>query len=378
MTATTHLAILGRQPELGLLELESLLGADNITLFGKKASLFSGDVSINRLGGVIKIGDVLYSGPTIDVLEAPIDWLGLGRGERKTTFGLSFYGPSVNPRLVLATGLELKKRLRQAGPVRLVSPTTGTDLTAAQLHHNNVLGEGFELMVMVSGSQMVVARTTAVQDIDAYAARDHARPARSAKVGMLPPKLAQVLLNTTSAPVIIDPFCGTGVVLQEALLTDRSAYGSDLAPEMEAATRTNLEWLATQTSTPLPAWQVNTADARKATLPTSEAAVVSEGYLGTNLTAMPGSTQLAELEAEITALYRASLLNWARQLPSGAEIALCLPNWRVQGGWKTPSVVDDLYKIGYTTKVFKHVPGPVRYARPDQIVGRQFLLLTRL
>jgi hypothetical protein len=34
-----------------------------------------------------------------------------------------------------------------------------------------------------------------VQDIDAYAERDFERPMRDAFVGMLPPKLAQIMLN---------------------------------------------------------------------------------------------------------------------------------------------------------------------------------------
>jgi tRNA G10 N-methylase Trm11 len=378
MTTFTHLAILGRQPELGLIELESLLGSSNITQFGKKASLFHGELEIDQLGGVIKLGQILYQGAAKDLLSVDIDWIALGRGEQKTTFGLSYYGQNKALGAIIATGLELKKRLRTVGPARLVSPTTGSELTAAQYIHNKIHVDGFELLIVVNGNDMVIARTTGVQDIDAYTARDYARPARSATVGMLPPKLAQVLINTTAPGLVVDPFCGTGVVLQEALLKNRSVAGYDLAPEMITATTTNLEWLSKQTIRPLPAWHAEVADARLVMLPDVALSLVSEGYLGPNLMAPPSQEKFAELEAETTALYRATLLNFARQLPSGADLAICLPNWRTERGWKGPSVVDDLLKIGYTTKVFKHVPGPVRYARPDQIVGRQLLFLTRL
>jgi tRNA (guanine10-N2)-dimethyltransferase len=139
--------------------------------------------------------------------------------------------------------LTLKKSLRERGSVRLITPKEGTAVTAAQLSANHVLRSGFELLVVIDGKRMILALTIGVQDIDWYNRRDYGRPARSAKVGMLPPKLAQVMVNTTKASTVYDPFCGTGVVLQEALLMGRLAVGSDLSPEMVEASRRNLDWL---------------------------------------------------------------------------------------------------------------------------------------
>ena len=376
MTPILQLAILGRQPELGLLELESLVGPDKVEPFGQTA-LLSAEVPFDRLGGVLKLGDVIYHGTVVDLASVSLDMNGLARVDGKTTFGVSYYGSKLSAGAVMAAGLELKKQLKPMGPARLVTPASGLALTAAQLLHNRILAEGFELMVATFGDSMVVARTTHVQDIEAYSARDYGRPARSAKVGMLPPKLAQILLNSVSEPTVVDPFCGTGVVLQEALLAGRAAYGSDLAADMVAATTTNLEWLQTQAGRPLPAWQVTLADARDVSLPTLRFGIVSEGYLGPNLSNRPSAGEVSELDRATTDLYASALTNWAGQLASGSELAMCIPNWRTGGGWRTPAVVDGLVDLGYTTKVFKHVSGTVRYARDNQIVGRQLLLLTR-
>ena len=376
MTPNLQLAILGRQPELGLLELESLVGPDKVEPFGQTALLSAG-VPFDRLGGVLKLGDVIYRGPVIDLDSVALDLDSLARADGKTTFGVSYYGSKLSAGAVMAAGLELKKHLKPMGPVRLVTPTSGVALTAAQLLHNHILAGGFELMVATFGDSMVVARTTHVQDIEAYSARDYGRPARSAKVGMLPPKLAQILLNTSSGPVVVDPFCGTGVVLQEAMLVGRAAFGFDLAVDMVAATTTNLDWLSTKFDRPLPNWEVAEADARTVPLPAAAVSIISEGYLGPNLSNRPSSAEVAELDRATTDLYAAALKNWAGQLASGAELAICIPNWRTGGGWRTPAVVDDLADLGYTTKVFKHVSGTVRYARDNQIVGRQLLLLTR-
>ena len=48
---------------------------------------------------------------------------------------------------------------------------------------------------------------------------------------MLPPKLAQIIVSlsgTQPGQTVLDPFCGTGVVLQEALIMGAIVYGFDL------------------------------------------------------------------------------------------------------------------------------------------------------
>ncbi len=378
MRPLPYIAILGRQPEFGLVELESLLGPEAINPYGRQGVRLARQVEVSRLGGVVKLGRILYDGPAADIRSMPIDLAQLPRAESKTPFAISVYGVKAAPRFVVAAGIALKKSL--GGSVRFVAPGEGLVATAAQLKHNKILERGFELLVVVAQQRMVIAQTLAVQDIDWYARRDYDRPARSASVGMLPPKLAQVLVNTTHAPMVMDPFCGTGVVLQEALLLGRTALGSDLAPEMVAASRQNLEWLAGVLPPPTEAllpWQVDAADARSVRLPDTDLAVVSEGYLGPNLTAAPSADRLAQIRAELRELYRLALGNWAHQLEAGAEIALCVPAWRTIKGWQYLGVVDDLARLGYTSKVFKHVRQPLLYARPDQIVGRQLLLLRK-
>lgn len=376
MSSFNYIAILGRQPELGLVELESLVGADGVQPFGRQTALISRMLDMNQLGGTVKLAEVLYRGPATSLRELPVVAAELPLGASKTPFALSAYGLRVTPRELMAAGLELKKQLRARGSVRLVTPGRGLEVSAAELRHNRVLEDGFELIVAAAEGEMVVARTTGVQDIDWYSKRDYERPARSARVGMLPPKLAQVLVNTTRAEVVVDPFCGTGVVLQEALLLGRAAVGSDLAPEMVAASKQNLEWLAGVAPAPLPDWVTAEADARTVRLP-RDCAVVSEGYLGPNLSKPLSPAQLSSIKPELLALYQDALRNFARQLPAGGEVSLCVPAWRVGKHWDYLALVDELPDLGYTLKGFRHVRAPLLYAREDQVVGRQLLLLRK-
>lgn len=378
MSSLKYIAILGRQPELGLMELESVLGAAGVAPFGRTAAFMSEAVHIDRLGGAVKVAEVLFQGPLTDLRQLPLNVAALRPNGGKTTFALSVYGTRDTPKTVLAAGLELKKKLRALGEgtVRLVKAGKGTAASSAELFHNKVLDEGFELLVIASGKEMVVARTLGVQDIDWYSRRDYDRPARSAKVGMLPPKLAQMLVNSTHGEAVYDPFCGTGVILQEARLLGRSANGSDLAEEMVEATGKNMTWLDAQVAAPLPAWSVELADARRVRLPAG-AVVVSEGYLGPNLSEPPNIKTLAEIRREMMDLYSKTLANFAAQLPSGAEVSMCAPAWRVGKDWHYLGIIDELPRLGYTLRSFEHVRTPLLYAREDQVVGRQLLLLRK-
>ncbi|HLZ15018.1 MAG TPA: DNA methyltransferase, partial [Candidatus Saccharimonadales bacterium] len=258
------LFVLGRQPAIGRAELERLYGAEHMAPWGDSAvlsDLATADVPFERLGSTVKLARVVAvdaSAGDWRQLQAALTQAALTLAEDvnegKIQLGISVYGVRTSPRQLLGAGLEIKKMLRGHGySVRLV-PNQEAALSSAQVLHNHLAGErGIELIAVCHGQRAVIARTVAVQDITAYAARDQNRPKRDAFVGMLPPKLAQTIVNLAVGPlapregcVVLDPFCGTGVVLQEAALMGYSVYGTDLEPRMVDFSAKNLEWLATR------------------------------------------------------------------------------------------------------------------------------------
>ena len=52
-----------------------------------------------------------------------------------------------------------------------------------------------EIVVIKGHDKVFIGKTVAIQDIENYTKRDYERPARDAKTGMLPPKLAQIMIN---------------------------------------------------------------------------------------------------------------------------------------------------------------------------------------
>ncbi len=373
-----YLAVLGRQPEFGLAELESIVGADHMLPFGANALLDTLPL-LPDLGGTIKLAQVVDRVSAKSLDDLAIDWGAIaGAGDGSFDFGISVYGLRVTAGRITALGLTAKKLLKASGrSVRFVAPKDGaTAMTAAQLKYNHIPGRGFEIIIAAHGGEIITAVTAAVQDIDAYTERDQARPGRDARVGMLPPKLAQILVNLASATHIYDPFCGSGVVLQEALLMAKPAGGSDIDPAMVKAAQSNLDWLAEQTPTPLPRFSVTLADAKHVKFPTG-VAIASEGYLGPALSATPTPGELAKMQGDLRHLVAKSLANFAPQLASGARVVLCLPAWRVQNRFITPEVVDQIAELGYNQVQFVHAKSPLVYHRDGQFVGRALLILRK-
>ena len=232
-----YLSILGRQSDISLAELEALFS--NVKKISPSLATFSTDKTpdINRLGGSLKLA--------IELDEKPLDYLTkLPTG--KITIGISDYSKHSSKKTALTEALKLKRILtRHSRSVRVVANKEAALSTATSLH-NGLSGQNERKVELIKLNDTWY-RVIGVQDIDAYAHRDQARPARDAKVGMLPPKLAQILINLCgSLPKnshILDPFCGTGVVLQEAILMGYRAYGTDLSERMVEYSNKNLLWL---------------------------------------------------------------------------------------------------------------------------------------
>lgn len=382
---SSTVAILGRQPALGLAELESLFGAEKITPFADAAliDITPAEFPMSRLGGTMKAAKLLTVLPFTDwekieaylILALPKHVPYIPEG--KIRLGLSTYGLKVSIKRQNATGLELKKAVKQTGRSVRVVPNVTSELNSAQVLHNQLTGPtGMELVLISDGRQVILAQTFVVQDIDAYAARDQARPKRDAKVGMLPPKLAQIIVNLAKLETndtLLDPFCGTGVVLQEALLMGAAhAYGTDIDPRMIAYTTENITWLIG------PAEQkYEVADATSHRWSNFDV-IACETYLGRPFSALPKPDVLKDVMQDVDTIHRKFLKNVAKQTQPGLRMCIAVPAWKTPRGFQHLKVLDSLEELGYTRTSFAHVKDEdLLYYRNDQIVARELVVLIR-
>lgn len=417
------LVIHGRQPALGRAELESLYDADKLEPVGNRVSIVDIDpclLAFDRLGGSSKFCKLLTILPTTDWQQIENFLLKVSPDhsrqmpEGKMLLGLSVIGLPVNLKQLQATGLKLKKVIRSTGrPVRLV-PNKDAELNSAQVIHNKLTGpNGWELVFIADGKQTIVAQTVKVQDIEAYARRDQQRPKRDARVGMLPPKLAQIIINLaagklaedklesicdipagTPVPVklinktLLDPFCGTGVILQEATLMGYHPYGSDIEPRMIDYTDENLMWLIKQTNGLRPSDSIRARNKRYYRLEIGDATkhhweqrpdlVAAEVFLGRPLNKLPDNQTLSKIINDCNQITKKFLLNLQPQLKTGTRLCLAVPAWHAKNGFQHLPLIDSLSDLGYNRLKFVHaLDKELIYHRPNQTVARQLLVLER-
>lgn len=386
-----YLLVLGREPKLSLVELEALFGSENVKAFlvkqGSKGSnlaiVKTDKLDFSRLGGSIKAGQILTE-PVQDYLSK--------LPEGKITLGVSDYSPRANKKATWALALKYKNLLKRHGRnVRLIPNNDGAALTSAASHHNQ-LGEKLNHIEILK-YQNDIAISIGTQNITAYAKRDRERPARDAFVGMLPPKLAQILINIATGefekqnqtkPIVLDPFCGTGVVLQEAMLMGYSAYGTDLSEKMIKYSGRNLEWLTDRTSglqkPDAPKFYLEEGDATKHSWQSAKVGcIASEIYLGHPLSAPPGSLKLKEFQQSTKELLLSFLKNISSQIESGATLCLATPAWlRPNGSYEGVNILDEIENLGYNKLQYKHATTQdLIYYREGQIVARQLLILRK-
>ncbi len=398
------LIILGRQPKIGLAELESLYGGSKLRLVGEQATLLDiepSQIEFNRLGGMVKFAKVLTVLDTASWKELEsylaktipkhLDHLPDG----KLRLGLSVYDIEVSANEINKTGLRLKKIVQKSERSVRIVPNNEKALNAASVLHNKLTSQlGWELVVVKDEKQTILAQSIAVQDIEAYTLRDRSRPKRDMKVGMLPPKLAQIIINLAAGEAepagkncaepqsknkaVLDPFCGTGVILQEAALMGYNAYGSDIEPRMVEHTKANMDWLGETFSHPPFSYLVEEGDAIKHQWDKSFDFVASEVYLGRAFSTTPKVEDLKQTLSDVNTIIKKFLKNLSVQTKSGFRLTLGLPAWKNSGGFTHLPILASLEELGYNRVSFVHASGDdLIYHREGQIVGRELVTLIR-
>lgn len=388
--------ILGRQPALGLAELEARYGPDSILPINGAALLDidAADINFKTLGGTLRVGKILATLPYTDwpkifkYLTANIP-KHLSGVEGSLNLGVSLYGINLPMHALNRDLLNLKREIKKTGKSIRVVPNKSPELNAAQVLRNQLTRKGgWELLVIKNRQETILAQTIFVQDIDAYAARDQARPKRDSRVGMLPPKLAQIIINLAVGQIesdrpgrplrLLDPFCGTGVILQEALLMGYSVMGSDLEPRMIDYSKANIEWLLGKQPQIEGYVDIETADATDYTWP-AFSCVASETYLGRPLSSLPSPEKLTEIINDVNTIVKKFLINLEPQLKPKQRLCLAVPAWRAKNGLRHLPLIDDLTEMGYNRQDLVHVKtDDLVYYRENQLVARELLILRKV
>lgn len=369
---------LGNTPELSLRELQSVFpDADWEVIHNQVvAATISENIDpqwllTDVLGGTVKILTEIKALPSSDpeLVQAEVTSL-LGQSEGKVVFGLAEIGRDHLP--VLST-MEIKQALIRSGKrVRYIEgPRQG--LSSAVLSHRAKVEE---VAVITGEEKTYLAQTIAVQDVDAWTLIDRGKPYADRKKGMLPPKVARMMVNLGIAgrkePLrIYDPFCGTGTVLIEAYLRENHVIGSDSDPVAVRGAVLNLNWVKdnlSEDSVVPPEPTIFNEDVARVSISHLKGelvdAIVTEPFLGKPT---PNPDRVPNIMKGLSKLYWSAFRTWTSLLKPGARVIVIFPYIQTENAtFDLSALIDKISPLGYTM-----VSEPVLYHRPQAIVQRQ-------
>ena len=348
--------VLGKNPSLSIAEICAIFPeAQNgkiasSDIFILETDKLDAEQIIKRMGGIIKIGIIEKEGDKEEkqIIES-IKIMAKPAGTGKFNFGISNYSKhKINIKKI---GMEVKSWLRARDiSCRWVISREPT-LSSVVVEQNKMTSGGLEAALLPAENKLLIGRTLTVQPFKELSRRDYGRPARDDYSGMLPPKLAQIMINLAlpfstkggmgnlySSVKILDPFCGSGTIITEAMLMGyNNLTGGDISQKAIEDTKKNIEWIKTnyelQTLPNLPAFpagrQVNNCellniDATKISQKINQNsidAIITEPYLGPQR----GERNFKNITRELEKLYSAILIEFKKILKPAGKIVMVWP-----------------------------------------------------
>lgn len=359
--------ILGNNPSLSIAEISAFFGLNNTKkpqnnqiksiLLNEAVFILETNQEINakelikKLGGTIKIGLIKAETSQNALLEETKKLVNEKRSVNlsqnkennnslltgKFNFGFSFYGKGkINLKKL---GMETKKHLREKNiSCRWVSSKNTISeerksrqnlaLSSVIVEQNNLIKSGIEISIIEKDNHVLIGQTLAVQAFKELSARDYGRPARDDQSGMLPPKLAQIMLNlggTKERGVILDPFCGSGTILSEALLMGyEDLIGSDFSEKAINDTKKNIEWIQKKykiNKSNILLYTLSAVELSKKIKANSVSAIITEPYLGPQR----GKINLKKTIQELETLYSRAIFEFEKILKPNGIIVMLFP-----------------------------------------------------
>jgi tRNA G10 N-methylase Trm11 len=392
-----YVFILGRNPNLSLAELDVVLRpvladqtepliATNGALVAPGLKELDPVATIKKIGGTTKIGRLLATFDTLSAMQSAFrssKWISeiFPPAKHRVEFGVSITGFSTAEKLASEVSYNLKRGFEELDHSARIVEGTGGELSSVVVAKNGLIAKGFELLIVSANRRIYLARTVAIQPFRNFGERDFGRPERDARSGMLPPKLALMMVNLSAAPIsgrIVDPFCGSGTVLQEAWLRGyRSVEGSDTSEKAVSDSAKNMLWLKAT----IPILKRDAREIAKAEPPQSIDAIITEPDLGPP-TEIQDEAELTRRVNELSTLYRVFLRSAAVVLKPKGVIVMVWPVFHAGGkaqAFFTRDVVPpELHVVWpYSEWVPRTARQTLPYERPGQTVTREIVLLKK-
>jgi tRNA G10 N-methylase Trm11 len=362
-----HYFFLGNTPDLSLLELKSLYPG-NFDLVAKEIASYDQSLDLTglfRLGGTKKVAESLA---VVELKDLTTKLTELIASDESKNIAITDYADLGMERSVFHT---IKSGVERS--IRFVSMET-TEHELLMLSHQHVA----EFNLIAEGTKIVIAKTVWIYDAEDWVSRDRNKPYRDIKRGMLPPKVARIMVNLATSGktglTIADPFCGTGTVLSEAIMVGQNVIGGDTNPDAIPGTKSNLEWILSTPGLSPRAYQLLVADATHfhESFPSVDC-IATEPYMGPLLDERNPSSldKIKNIAKGLDKLYRGAFKSFALSLPVGGRVVMSIPTFHVYNREIGTISIDTLVSLGY------NYISAIPYSKPGGIVVRNITILEK-
>jgi tRNA G10 N-methylase Trm11 len=209
-------------------------------------------------------------------------------------------------------------------------------LSPVEVLKKNLVENKAEILFCIGKKQTLVSTTAAVHNPFEFQKRDVGKP-NQRKIFAISPRLARIMVNLascTSGKLLLDPFCGVGTILQEALLTKAKVVGVDINPWCVKAAIENLKWLKREYALKEAEYTILQGDARRLTEKIAQEVdcITTEPDLGPALRHVPTTPYAAKIIDKLEPLYYSFLEEAYRILKKTGRLVLVTPYIRARSG----------------------------------------------
>ena len=325
---------------------------------------------IDNLGGVISIGKVLAFGSINDLMKS-LDKKELYLGT-KNKFNYSIWNFAEDSSQETISD-HLKKRFRSE-KLKSTEKHAGSfiDLQSEESVKNISSKRLIDEQFFLFENEMKYFFGKIIQkcDYEKIENQDMNKPVRRQELA-ISPRLAKIMINLSGVrkdEKLLDPFCGIGVILEEALSQKIKVVGIDKDKDAVLGAEKNLKWFGFDKRD----YEIINRDSRKIN-PGKCNVIVTEPFLGEILKKMPNKEKVSEIIIEFEKLIIAVINNLKKNV--SGKIVFTAPFISTIKGRVSCNINNILNKTGLKLANIQGINFPIEEFRKNQIVGREIFVL---
>ena len=388
---------LWREWKLSVAEIVNFFPESNI-IFSGSWVLILGNIeksylqeNFYKLGWTIKIFELDFFANIEDIYESILETALNTEWKFKYSLNL-FWEKSLKLENILKKTKNLLKN--KSISARYFNKDDWKNLSSAQILGNSILKKWFDFNIINLWNIFYFGKTLEVQDIDSYSKRDFSKN-RDMQVGMLPPKLCQMMINIwkeskdCESKNVYDPFVWLGTVLIEALnMWIPKVFWSDLSEKMFDESRKNISDFISKNWLKNISFKIEKLNAKfinESEILQKEKIdlIVTEWYLWEIMTKKNISLDRINKQKEsLLSIYSKFFENLAK-VDFSWKIVICFPFWELNGKFiYFNEILEILNKFCVIENIFKNSEinlssksGSLLYKREKQLVWREIFKL---